>query len=153
MAHYRPAIIMDCDDLAPRMREQDAKEVWHSHGLTPLEALVFSFQRAEESYSIISDDGQVIGMFGVGRVTSNIGVPWLLASDELPKVAKEFIPQSKEWIDRVHERYDLLFNFVYAKNTTSIRWLKWLGFSFIRRVDDFGVHPAPFIEFAKHKGA
>ncbi len=151
MAHYRPALITDCDELAPRMRTQDAKEVWHSHGLTPLEALVFSFEKAEESFSIIHD-GQVIGMFGVGQVTPNIGIPWLLGSDELPKIAREFIPQSREWIAKVHERYDLLFNFVYANNTTSIRWLKWLGFNFIRRIDDFGVNPAPFIEFARHKG-
>lgn len=152
MAHYRPAIILDCDDLAPRMRAQDAKEVWHSHGMTPFEALSFSFMRAVEANTIISDDGEIIGMFGVGQFAPNVGIPWLLASDGLPKVAKEFIPQSQQWIERVHERYDLLFNYVYANNTTSIRWLKWLGFSFIRKIDDFGTNPAPFIEFARHKG-
>lgn len=152
MAHYRPSILLDCDELASTMRKQDIQEIWHSHGMQPLEALVFSFQRAVEANSIISDDGKVIGMFGVGEYAPNVGIPWLLGSDELPKIAKEFIPQSREWLDRVNQRYDLLFNFVYAKNTTSIRWLKWLGFSFIRQIDDFGVNPAPFIEFARHKG-
>lgn len=153
MAHYRPAKILDIAELAPKIREQDKIEIFHSHGMTPAEGLKFSLERAQEANSIVSDDGKIIGMFGVGEFTPNIGIPWLLGTDELPKIAREFIPESRAWIDRVHAHYDVLFNFVYAGNTTSIRWLKWLGFSFIRRIDDFGVHPAPFIEFARHKGA
>lgn len=152
MAYYRPAKKDDIPYLAETMREQDRKEIWHSHGLTPLDALTFSFELAVENNSIIGDDGKVIGMFGVGEAAPRIGVPWLLASDELPKVQRQFLPESIKWVERVNERYDLLYNYVYAGNKTSIRWLKWLGFSFIRKIDDWGVHPAPFIEFARIKG-
>lgn len=152
MAFYRTALREDIPELARTMREQDRVEIWHSHGLAPLEALEFSFDLAVENNSIISDEGKVIGMFGVGEVAPNIGIPWLLGSDELPKIAREFIPESRKWIERVHERHDLLYNYVYAENSVSIRWLKWLGFSFIRRIDDWGANPAPFYEFVKLRG-
>ena len=152
MAYYRPALKGDIELLHHAIREQDRAEIWHSHGMTPKEGLEFSLDRAVEAHSIISNEEKVIGMFGVGEVTPNIGVPWLLATDELPKVQREFLPESLKWVERVNDRYDLLFNYVYAENKTSIRWLKWLGFSFIRKIDDWGVHPAPFIEFARHKG-
>lgn len=152
MAYYRPASFEDIEVLHHAIREQDRTEIWHSHGMTPEEGLRFSLERAVEAHSIINDEGKVIGMFGVGEYSPKIGIPWLLASDELPRIAKEFIPQSRQWIERIHEDYDLLFNFVYAENKTSIRWLKWLGFSFIRRIDGFGVNPAPFIEFARMRG-
>lgn len=150
MAYYRPASFEDIDILHHAIREQDRTEIWHSHGMTPYEGLRFSLERAVEAHSIISDEGNVIGMFGVGEHSPRIGIPWLLASDELPKVAKQFIPESKKWIESLP--YDLLFNYVYANNTTSIRWLKWLSFKFIRKVE-FGVNPTTFIEFAKLKGA
>lgn len=152
MAYYRPARWEDIAALAPTIREQDRTEIWHSHGMTPQEGLEFSFDKAVEAHSIISDKEEVIGMFGVGEVAPRIGVPWLLASDELPKVQRQFLPESLKWVNKVNDQYDLLFNYVYAGNTVSIRWLKWLGFSFIQKIDNWGVHPAPFIEFARHKG-
>lgn len=152
MAYYRPSFREDAAVLAPKMRKQDALEVWHSHGLSPLEALRFSFDESIESNSIIDDDGQVIGMFGVSEVAPIVGVPWLLASDRLKAVQREFLPESEKWVQRINERYDLLYNYVYAGNTVSIRWLKWLGFSFVREIPDHGVHPTTFIEFARHKG-
>lgn len=152
MAYYRQAERKDIALLHHAVREQDRTEIWHSHGMTPQEGLEFSFDGAVEAHSIISDEGNVIGMFGVGEVSPRIGVPWLLATDELPKVQRQFLPESLKWVERVNDRYDLLFNYVYAGNKVSIRWLKWLGFSFIRKIDDWGVHPAPFIEFARIKG-
>lgn len=152
MAYYRPSIEEDATVLAPKMRKQDTLEVWHSHGLSPLEALTMSLLLSVEANTIIDDDDEVIGMFGVGEATPQVGIPWLLASDKLRDVTKQFLPESEKWVKRMNERYDLLYNYVYAGNTTSIRWLKWMGFSFIREIPDHGVHPTKFIEFAKHKG-
>lgn len=152
MAYYRTSVPEDAELLAPKMRKQDALEVWHSHGMSPLEALVSSYDVSVESNTIISNTGEVIGMFGVGEVTPQIGIPWLLASDELTKISREFLPESEKWVQRVNDRYDLLYNYVYAGNKISMRWLKWLGFSFIREIPDYGVNPATFIEFARHKG-
>lgn len=153
MAHYRRAYFEDCAVLAPKMRDKDKEEVWHSDGMSPLVALQTSFDASSEANTIIADDGEVIGMFGVAPTPiPTIGTPWLLASDRLPEVAREFIPQSRKWIEHIHDDYDLLFNYVYAKNTISIRWLKWLGFNFVRETE-YGVNPTQFLEFAKHRGS
>lgn len=155
MAHYRSSVLDDCSILAPKMREQDAKEVWHSHGSSPLEALVSSFVASdpEERHTIIADDGEIIGMFGCAVMIESpkIGVPWLLASDKLPKITKEFLPQSKEWIERLHNKHDLLYNHVFMENKISIRWLKWMGFKFLE-AELFGTYPAMFYPFVKLKG-
>ena len=154
MAYYRKAVFEDCAILAPKMRKQDAKEVWHSNGASPLEALEFSFDVAGENNTIIDNEGEIIGMFGCASMEGDdrIGVPWLLASDKLPTVSREFIPQSKQWIESLHERHDLLFNFVHKENKTSIRWLKWMGFNFLKEIE-YGVNPAPFYQFIKLKVA
>ena len=154
MAYYRDAVIDDCAILAPKMRQQDATEVWHSNGMSPLEALYMSYDICGENHTIIDDHGEIIGMFGCGHneETPNIGVPWLLASDKLPTITREFLPQSKEWIDSLDEKYDMLFNFVHADNKVSIRWLKWMGFKFLRK-QYYGVNPSEFYPFVKLKGA
>lgn len=152
MAYYRDAALEDCAILAPKMRQQDAKEVWHSNGASPLEALVMSFKDCEENHTIIDDEGEVIGMFGCGTVhNTRIGVPWLLASDKLPKITKQFLPQSKEWIESLHDRHDMLFNYVHAENRISIRWLKWMGFKFLPKTL-YGTNPDDFYPFIKIKG-
>lgn len=153
MAHYRKAYFSDCEVLADKMRESDKQEVWHSDGMSPLVALQTSYDASSECHTIISDDGDIIGMFGVAPSSINgCGAPWLLASEELRKCAREFIPQSKAWIETIHDDYDLLFNYVHAANTVSIRWLKWLGFNFVRELE-YGVNPSQFIEFCKHRGS
>lgn len=130
MAYYRPAVIEDCLDLAPRMRKQDMDEVRASHGHSPVEALLSSLNCSEEAFSIIHND-QVIGMFGVAPIVNRLGTPWLLASDELPQVSREFLPESRKWIESLAPRYDVLINYVHHKNTVSKRWLKWLGFNLL----------------------
>lgn len=70
-------------------------------------------------------------MFGVAPITYRLGCPWLLASNELPLIAREFIPISKQWVNSLQEKYDVLTNYVHSKNTVSKRWLKWLGFNLL----------------------
>lgn len=148
MAYYREATLEDCTELAPKMREQDKQEVWDSHNLLPLEALQKSLEASTECYSIIDDHDRVVGMFGLAY-QGTAGVPWLLASDGLRKIAKQFIRHNREIVEGWLDRTPLLINYVSAENTTAINWLKWLGFTFIRLVPDFGVEKKPFYEFVR----
>jgi len=147
MAHYRPSVREDCELLAPFLREQDKHEIAASHGLEPLAALQLSFMVCEECNSIIHDDS-VIGMFGVSD-GGEYGVPWLLGSDRLLEIKKEFIPQADAWVKEVNQRYPLLLNYVHAGNTVSKRWLKSLGFVFLKRIEEYGVGKEPFYEFVR----
>lgn len=148
--YYRPSEIRDVYDLSPKLRTQDVNEVAASSGFSPEEALLVSFNAGGEVNSIIASDGEVIGMFGVSPTDDpNLGVPWLLASPRLPEVSKEFLPQSLEWVRAVNKQYPMLLNYVDKRNTVAIRWLKFLGFSFIRLIDEFGVGKQPFYEFVR----
>jgi len=91
-------------------------------------------------------------MFGISRMgeLSMIGVPWLLSSKSLPKHAKAFLRRNKEYIDEELGNFGLLMNYVDARNKVSIRWLKWLGFSFDEAAP-YGMDQRPFHLF-KMKG-
>lgn len=137
-------------NLAQTMRKADIIEVRRSHGLGPLEALEYSVQHSDECYSMFLPDGTIIGMYGCGGVDI-LGVPWMLGTDHLLKVAKPFLLRCHQFVDRWNERYPILFNYVDAENKTAQRWLRFLGFTFIRLVPDHGIEKTPFYEFVRIK--
>lgn len=148
--HYRPARFEDCRAMAPHMRSQDANEVMASHGFKPYDALKESYRASQEHNSIIHEDGSVVAMFGVSDYGS-YAVPWMLGTDKLLETKRTMIPVAKQWVDEILERYPLLFNYVHADNTVSKRWLKSLGFEFIKLEEEYGVGKEPFIQFVRIK--
>ena len=145
---YRTSIEADIAILAPNIREHDRHEIYCSHGVTPLEALTISFSNSVECYTIEDHNGSVVGMCGVTKHTGIEAIPWLLATDALPKKENQrsFITQGKDWITDIKSRYEKLSNRVHADNRTSIRWLKSLGFSFDQEAI-WGYRPSRFIRF------
>ena len=151
MAHtYRPSTFPDCRDLAPRMRSQDAKEVMASSGFKPYQALTESFRVSSECYTIIHEDGEIVGMFGVADC-GHFGSPWLLGSDKLPETKRVMLPVSAKWVEEKNNQYPLLLNYVHADNTVSMKWLKALGFKFIKLDTEHGVGKEPFYQFVRIK--
>lgn len=153
MGYHRPSKYGDCKVLAPKLRDEDKTEVWASHGLEPLPALQFSFLSSEEARTIIGDNKDIIGMFGVCNDKNGIGTPWLLMSDEIynRSHARQFVPESKRWVNSIQERYKVLVNFVDKDNDRAIKWLRLLGFTFISLHENYGVNPKPFYEFVRIK--
>lgn len=151
MTHtYRPARFEDCRDLAPRMRSQDAKEVMASNGLTPLRSLQESYRVSQECHTIIHEDGSIVGMFGLAA-NDIFGSPWLLGSDKLPETKKVMLPVSAKWVEEMNTLHPLLVNYVHAENTVSMKWLKSLGFEFIKLDKEYGVGKQPFYQFVRVK--
>ena len=153
MGYYRPSKYGDCKVLAPNLRQEDKTEVWASHGLEPLTALRFSFLASEECNTIIGDNEDIIGMFGVTKHDETIGVPWLLMSDEIynRSLARQFVPESKRWVKELNNRYKILVNFIDIDNEKAIKWLRLIGFTFISIDPHYGVNPKPFYEFVRIK--
>ena len=150
MAHYRPSQLEDINRLAPDVRQADRDEIMASHGLEPLPAIAFCMGSSEECNTMIDDNKDIIGMFGVAKF-GELGVPWMLSSERIyqKKIARQFLIQSKQWIDSTMLRYMILTNFVSADNTKAIKWLKYLGFSFVNLDKEHGVGKKPFYEFIK----
>jgi RimJ/RimL family protein N-acetyltransferase len=64
-----------------------------------------------------------------GSLLSWTGNPWLLGTDALRRVSREFLRQCPDYVTRMQERFPRLENFVHAENRLSLRWLKWCGFT------------------------
>ena len=117
-------------ELSTTMREADVQEVWAANHLLPYEALKLSLEYTDRAYTSLFNK-EVICMWGVGKTTylSEEGIPWMLTSDLVRIHFREFLRQAPRLLDDIKKEAIILINMVDARNTLSIRWLKWLGFT------------------------
>lgn len=157
MLYIARALREEAEWLAPRLREVDRQEVYAATGKDPVVVLPLSVDISEESFTLRSSrQGDPIGIFGVGgagykNAVGHIGIPWLLAADELVEGpnAISLARISRPWVERLGKNFDVLANYVYAKNEVHIRWLKWAGFTVAKEAVPWGPFKAPFYPFVK----
>lgn len=116
------------DELLRNMRPLDWQEVQASSG-SPERALRQSVALSEAAVTALLD-GHVACVFGLvpRAVMSDEAIPWLLGTPRLNKVARLLTREAKSFLEG--SGYPKLYNYVDARNTPSIRWLKLLGFAF-----------------------
>jgi hypothetical protein len=150
----RNATPEDILEVAYRLREEDRQEVLAATGLDPRLALPLAGQAGGEilAAGLQSNDRAEI-LFGVDPIPECplVGVAWVLTTPVIYDYPVEFTVRSREFYDHFHQRYELLTNYMDERNTRHRKWLSWLGFKFIRRVESFGAENRPFIEFASYK--
>ncbi len=99
--------------------EVDVKQVlFHSVGMTrvPLTAILAT--------------GEPVAVFGVASAHyMKAGVPWLIATPKARSYARELIVHGRKVVEAGLKQHGVLFNFVDARNTDSVRWLKHIGFT------------------------
>ena len=151
-AKVRLATINDCNNLGPRLREADKKELKASCGLGPVTALTLSLKGSVNAYVLADKTDTAVLMFGVvASPQDSVGVPWMLGSNGIYKHTRKLTTECKMWLEFIHKDYDLLFNYVHSENPKAIRWLQWMGFTMVRLIPDYGVGKQPFYEFVKVK--
>lgn len=151
-AYVRPAKIEDAYILSTKLREQDLTELLLAANAKPLESLLGGFGgKNTQTYSIINEE-KVIGMFGVGDCTymPNYGVVWLLGSDEIDTIGRQFLKECRIWIKKMQNRYDVIYNWVYPDNWKSLKWLQFCGFE-IRAKRPYGVYNKEFYLMIREK--
>lgn len=131
-------------EIAPVIREADKNEVFAASSLDVEKALTQSIDVNGYHYSGFVD-GKLICIFGIARI-ENIGVPYLLGTDEIEKHKRIVAVYSKGFIDKYKREFDYMVNFVDARNELAIKWLKWLGFT-IHEAQSFGYLGLPFHKF------
>jgi hypothetical protein len=72
-------------------------------------------------------------MFGVAPVVGmgvepGVAVVWLLASDGLYEIKRDFLRQCVGWLDHLQRHYPLGINYVHTANKAAIEWCKHVGF-------------------------
>lgn len=144
-----PSITDDAYSLAPRMREADKAELAAGRGVPPLQALLEGVKASSPCFTITNPWKVPLAIFGtVPTADSKYSIVWMLGSDELHPYKIEFLRRSRKWITRLHELSNspILGNFVDERNKVHIRWLRWIGCSFVDK-KIMGVEHRPFLEF------
>lgn len=144
----RPSTKEDIYAIASHVRPADTDELYASAGSTPTEAMIFGLEQGEETYTGLIDDVPVC-MWGVAleSLIGNVGMPWMVATTMADKHAMTFLRHCREDVTGVLSKYKKLFNYVDARNTKAIAWLKWLGFA-IEEPAPYGVLNMPFHRFS-----
>ena len=141
------ATLLHAAFLAGHMRKPDREEIWAAAHERPSDAIIKSLQVSRDASTGFADD-RLVCMFGVGSpmICSTLGVPWMLATDELERCARPFLRRSRKAVGEMMNGYQVLRNHVDARNTAAIRWLGWVGFD-ISPAEPFGIDGLPFHPF------
>jgi hypothetical protein len=123
--------------MVQQMHQGDRDSTQAIFGTSIEEAMDKTLARAAESYAAYCGD-DLLCIFGVTKnsLLCEWVCFWMVGTDNINKHPVAFARCSREVTARVIDKYKWTKNYVDARNTTSIRWLKWLGFT---------IHPAvPF---------
>lgn len=146
MHEVRRATREDAESIACYAREADVLELWAAAKSTPLESMLRGMERSEAWTWLI--DGMPVCMFGVCPVSilGGYGVPWMVGTHQIDAHAGAFLRNSKAGILELLGHWDHLQNWVDARNTKAIRWLRHLGFT-IHPAAPYGPFDLPFHHF------
>lgn len=146
-----PATEAHARQMAPILRAADRAEIEALSGVSPTEALLHGLH-GDACLAGFTGDDRPVCMFGVSQSTGpGEAFVWLMATTELERVGMTFLRQGRAYFDAFHDIYPLLHNYVDARNELHIRWLKWLGCTFIQTNVIMGVQQRPFHEFVRTK--
>lgn len=150
-AIVRRARLEDAFKLAAHLRTEDLIEIRsYNNERPPYKSLIDGIVMSGDlCWTIEDNDLQVVAIFGTATIGPNVGSVWLLGSKRIKNIQREFLRHSKYWVERLHEGHDLLCNCVYTENHVHIKWLKWLGFTFVRKIESYGALGLPFYEFVR----
>lgn len=143
----RETALQDVVSLALNLRASDADEI-RAYGQTdPLKSLTSSAARSMLCWSAFAD-GELACVLGVAplSVVSGIGSPWMIGTPVLDRHQRVLIRRTPEYISKMLKAFPHLVNYVYAQNTTSVRWLRRLGFT-LHDAEPYGALGEPFHKF------
>lgn len=153
MQYIRPPTQEDVEYLAIRLREDDVEEVLAANN-TPFNALSHGLAVSNPCYTLVDRENVPVAMCGVAEGTyNNSGIIWLLGTKGIEENPMTFLRHSKSVIDGlfVTTGHDFFYNYTYVKNELHHKWLRWLGFKFIRTIT-LPTTGKDFIEFVKLRG-
>lgn len=138
--------------LSQNLRGIDVREMWLMHRYTPRIAIKSGAQLSDKCF-VVTADGIPVIIFGVeGEGLSDRASIWMLATDQIKRIQKSFLKRSRAvFLDLIND-YDMVYNYVYEKNSIALRWLKWLGFN-IHEAEPTGAEGALFhlVEYRRKK--
>lgn len=131
------------DYVGRNLREADKLEcsITVAYQYPPTWVLQESVRQSEEVW-LARWDQEPVAIFGI----LSDGMVWMMGTDKINDIpVKTVVIASRIWIDTLKGRHKSLWNFVLRDNDLHVRWLKAMGFDFLREVE--GPVGSTFIEF------
>lgn len=124
--HRRFPDFMTLRSVALGLRDQDRDELAAtSPGVPHQDALAAACEASDEVYVGVEEDLPVF--LGGIRYADGVAHPWLLGGELQRRNELPFLRLAKELVARWGAAWHLE-QWVDARNTTSLRWLFWMGF-------------------------
>lgn len=140
----------DMRHIIDNMRKEDIDELIAS-GTTPQDAIYDGYYKSHPCLTVIDPkSGEPGVMMGVVRRGFGLDLIWLLGTDSIEHNAVGFAKQSRPILKYLYYTTGSLgfYNYTHHANTLHHKWLKWLGFKFIRKVQ-LGPNGEDFYEFVR----
>jgi hypothetical protein len=137
----RKATKSDAEFIGAHLREADIVELLAA-GSAPATCVPESFAMSRMCRVATVDDIPAI-IWGVCDAVDEpgVGVPWMLATDGIMQISRDFIRGCAAQMDDMRRGYHLLANAVHSDNRIALRWLRWLGFDVSCETDERGFLP------------
>lgn len=151
MAIHRPATPDDIRYMVPRLRLADRAEIRAVTGLPAGAVLQQCADISDQCWVGCTDDNEPGVLWGTQPVAGvpEVGWIWMVCTDLILEHRWVFLEQARRGIRQAHASYPVLTNYVDERNEVHVKWLRAMGFSFLRRVERWGAENRPFIEFAR----
>lgn len=146
MIEIVPATIEHAEQMVPRMRAADVREVM-ALGMSPFEAVRHSL-----AGSLVAEaglvDGEVGAMWGACpmALAGDKALMWMLGTEHVRRHAKVLLRVSKHFVQHVQALYPILECHVDMRYHEAVRWVSWMGFEIEGEVPIGG---APFAIFRR----
>lgn len=131
--------------LLADIREADRVELETVRGWTVEHELIHAIDKSSRARACIYD-GKILAIFGDVVHDSVYGLPWMVSSTWIEVYRRAFLAECVGVVADMRARHQVLINFADVRNTQAIRWLKWLGFTFLPAIP-YGVNNELFYPF------
>ena len=149
MTRWSDAVLADVDVFSKGIRADDRAEMEHM-GIDLEESLTQAVLHGDVTQVAYCRCGDPVAIMGVQQHIDEAGLVWMFATDHIEEHPMEFLRWSRRWVDTQLEKWPRLYNAVWAKNKTAMKWLPWVGASFIRPIE-FSGEPYWMFEITKRK--
>lgn len=143
----RDTTLRDVVGLANNLRIADRAEMAAYGHTEPIEALSRSVVSSVMCWSAFID-GELAAILGCApiNIIGGVGSPWMMGTPVLDRHQRVLVRHTPGYIARMLAVFPHLVNFVHTENTTSVRWLRRLGFT-LHEAAPYGALGAPFHKF------
>lgn len=127
--HIQRAEIADVLWVAAHLRQADRVELGTDNA-DEIDLVLYRAWALSTWCNVVLVDGIPAIVYGVCPGASLVeGSVWMLATERLRHVRREFVERCRAEVDRMLATFPYIHNHVHAGNTRALHWLRWLGFT------------------------